>query len=376
LPDDGSAASQHDASIQPDARNGGDEANDDEAKGDEANRASPSPDSPSPPQPPAEAPPALASSAPAPSAAAPPGPIPWLQAVGAATAFVAVGLGLVYGLGAISIGLRLWYIKDPVTPVLGQLPSSFLLVDAFSEIILPAIAVGVGAYVLAELLLKGSWRRALTADVAGPWRSLLLIVFAAVLALVPLGFLQLNYGSSAVIRSYWDIYALCAGLNILSILLALRVLVLVREQERQAADEQALRGGRRRSLALARAAGAGARMSIAALALLPCVAFTFAAAAPLPVVYLCGPSFNHVDSSGRHYAVGNLIGISSAWAYIAETRVNSSGTTYIGNYIAVIPLSEVQLQAIGSDSECNNLVPPSPAPSPSPSPSAPSPSPS
>jgi len=287
------------------------------------------------------------------------GPAPWLQAIGAATAFVAVGLGLVYGLGAISIGLRLWYIKDPVTPVLGQLPSSFLLVDAFSELILPAIAVGVVAYIFLEFLLKDSWRRTLTANEGQPYRHFLILFFAALLALAPLGFLQLNYREAGVIRSYWEIYGLCAGLSILSIYLAFRVLVLVREHERQAESERESHPGRQRSIALSKTVRSGVRVAIAALALVPCVTFAFAAAAPLPVVYLCGPSFNHVDSYGRHYAVGNLIGISSQWAYIAESRFNSAGTTYIGNYIAVIPLSEVQLQAIGNDSECNNLLPPS-----------------
>jgi hypothetical protein len=129
----------------------------------------------------------------APPTQAQPGPVPWVQAIGAATAFVAVGLGLVYGLGAVSIGLRLWYIEDPVTPVLGQLPSAFLLVDAFSELILPAIAVGAAAYFVLELLLKASWRQALTAGEGHPRRHFFMIFPAMVLALAPLGFLQLSY---------------------------------------------------------------------------------------------------------------------------------------------------------------------------------------
>jgi hypothetical protein len=291
------------------------------------------------------------------------GPVPWVQAIGAATAFVAVGLGLVYGLGAICIGLRLWYIKDPVAPVLGQLPSSFLLVDAFSELILPVIAVGVAAYLILEFPLQDSWRRALTGIIGRATVRLALffvVLFLVVplLAAVPLLFLRLNYGEGGVIRPYWEIWVLCAVLSFLSTYLALRVLTLLREHEQQAQSGGRTRRGGQRSLALSKAGSAGARAGITALALLPCVTFTLAAAAPLPVVYLCGPSFNHVDSSGRHYAYGNLIGVSSQWAYIAETRVNSTGATYIGNYIAVIPLSEVQAQAIGDDSECNNLLPP------------------
>ena len=187
-----------------------------------------------------------------------PGPVPWVQAIGAATGFVGVGLGLVYGLGALAIGLRLWYIKDPVTPVLGQLPSNFLLVDAFSELILPAIVVGAAAYFLFEFLLKVSWRQALTAnDGHTRRRALIIILCAALLALDPLVFLQLNGYAAGVFRSYWEIYGLCAGLSILSIFSALRVLALVREREQQAESEGASRRGRQRSAALSRTARAG-----------------------------------------------------------------------------------------------------------------------
>jgi hypothetical protein len=290
-----------------------------------------------------------------------PGPVPWVQAIGAATAFVAVGLGVVYGLGAIAIALRLWYVSDPVTPVLGQLPSNFLLVDAFSELILPATAVGAAAYFLFKFLLKASWRQALTANEGRPWRRILIVLFAALLALAPIGFLWWYYGLGDI-RSPWEIYLLCAGLSILSIYLALRLLALVREHEQQVESERESRRLRPHSLALTRAARAGLRVGIAALALAPWVTCTFAAAFPLPPVYLCGPSFSHVDSLGRHFADGLLIGATDQWAYIAETRLNPAGTAYVGNYIAVIPLSEVQLQAIGRIGECNDIVaPPRPA---------------
>jgi hypothetical protein len=287
-----------------------------------------------------------------------PSPVPWVQAVGTATAFVAVGLGLVYGLGAISIGLRLWYIKDPVTPVLGQLPSSFLLVDAFSELILPVIVVGAAAYFILTFPVINSCWEWLTANECQKRRCLVLCFFALLLALAPLGFLRWNYRKAGVIRPYLEIYGICALLSIASIYLAFRALVLVREHEQQPESEREIRRGRQRSVALSKAGRVVQRMGIAALALAPWATFTFAAAAPLPAVYLCGPSFNHEDSSGRHYAVGNLIGTSSQWAYIAETRFSPTGSN-IGNYIAIIPLSEVQLQAIGNDGECNDLFPPS-----------------
>jgi hypothetical protein len=179
VPEDGSAASQPDASIGRDASDG------------QAPAPEPSGAPPDQPQ---------------------PGPVPWLQIIGAATGFVAVGLGLVYGLGAIAIALRLWYVKDLVTPVVGQLPSNFLLVDAFSELILPVIIVGAAAYFLFEFLVQDRWRRALTEDQGHTRRRvLILLVSAALLSLVPLGILWWSE-PVGLIRSYWEIYALCAAI--------------------------------------------------------------------------------------------------------------------------------------------------------------------
>ncbi len=193
-------------------------------------------------------------------------------------------------------------------------------------------------------------------------RALIIILCAALLALDPLVFLQLNGYAVGVFRSCTGkSRGLCAGLSVLSIYSALRVLALVREREQQAESEGASRRGRQRSAALSRTARAGVRVGIAALALVPWVAFNFAAVASFPVVHLCGPSFSHVDSLGRHFAEGILIGVSDQWAYVAETKINPTGTAYTGSYIAVIPLSEVQLQAIGADGECNDIAIPSPA---------------
>src|SRR6185369_2806049 len=72
----------------------------------------------------------------------------WATLATAATAIVAIVAAVIYGLGAVSLGLKLWFVRDPVTPVLGQLPSSFLLVASFSYIIFPAILAGAGVYFL------------------------------------------------------------------------------------------------------------------------------------------------------------------------------------------------------------------------------------
>lgn len=72
----------------------------------------------------------------------------WAQIIGGATAVIALAVALLYGLGAISLALVLWYIKDPVSPALAQLPRNILVVQAFSAVIFPAAFVAVIGLVL------------------------------------------------------------------------------------------------------------------------------------------------------------------------------------------------------------------------------------
>jgi hypothetical protein len=65
-----------------------------------------------------------------------------------------------------------------------------------------------------------------------------------------------------------------------------------------------------------------------------------------------------VEPFGHHYQAGNLIGISGQWAYLAETiRKEKNGKPiYTGSYIAVVPLSRVQLAAVGRGGGCGDLI--------------------
>jgi hypothetical protein len=254
--------------------------------------------------------------------------------IGQATAVLAGAVAVIYGAGALSLGLKLWYAKDPWAAVLGQLPRDFLLVDAFSEVIIPVIIIGACAYLIYNRIEPASakvrrkflrWRRILV------W-----FLLAALLAAVPLVFLAFTTHNllPGVIRPWWEIYVCCLVLNIVSVGFALFFLL-------------------RASLAVG--------MGIVALALIPCVA-SASASFPLPKVVLCGPDFAHVDSLGRHYAIGNLIGTDGEWVYVAETKTrslqNSNEVIYFGSYIAVIPLSAVELESIGQDGECNDIQAP------------------
>jgi hypothetical protein len=263
--------------------------------------------------------------------------------IGQATALLAVAVAVIYGAGALSLGLKLWYAKDPWAAVLGQLPRDFLLVDAFSEVILPTIIIGAAAYLIYDKIEPASART--SGKFLHPARILAWLLLAAFLASVPLGFLLLTTSNliPGVIRPYWEIYIFCFAVNIASVGLALFGLLKV-----DRADSTG-----RQHLVIG--------MGIAALALVPCVA-SASAAFPLPKVVLCGPGFSHVDNLHRHYAIGNLIGTSGQWIYVAETKTRSlqkpNGVIYRGNYIAVFPLSAVELETIGYDGECNDLQAP------------------
>lgn len=254
--------------------------------------------------------------------------------IGQATAVLAAAVAVIYGAGALSLGLKLWYVKDPWAAVLGQLPRDFLLVDAFSEVMIPVIIIGACAYLLYDRIEPVSAR--INRKFLRPARILAWLSLAALLAAVPLVFLLFTTRGFIpdVIRPYWEIYVCCFVLNFVSLGLALFFLL-------------------RAPLVVG--------MGIVALALVPCVA-SASAAFPLPKVVLCGPDFSHVDSSGRHYAIGNLIGTDGQWVYVAETKTrslkNSNEVIYLGNYIAVIPLSAVELESIGQDGECNDVQAP------------------
>ena len=203
-------------------------------------------------------------------------------------------------------------------------------------------------------------------------RPLSLLALAALLAAVPIGFLRFyqTYATphtlAGVIRPYWEIYLLCLILSILFIGLACVLWYVlsrgrkhqqeIEVREHEEAKLKRERGGTRHY----KVVRAGIVMGIAAVALIPCISFA-AAAIPLPVVVLCGAQFSNIDKFGRHYVWGSLIGTSGQSVYVAVTRERSSlsgGNTfhYVGNYIAVIPLSSAQLETIGSDAECNYAV--------------------
>jgi hypothetical protein len=294
-------------------------------------------------------------------------PLP-TQIIGQATAVIALALGVVYAAGGLSLGLKLWYLQDPWTPVLGQLPRDFVVFNAFGEVIVPAVIIGVIGYLCYEK--AGLGFRQLAGSKLMP---LLVAGWTAVLAFVPV---LTMYSASrrvlpGVLRPYWQVFAAGWILNLVWITF---LYALVRTSRNRGGSSRDAAGGPAGQVAAGAAAagtaGGGqlrplpriAGMGIAILALIPFAAGV-SASFPLPTVILCGSQFSHVDKLGRDYAIGNLIGTSGQWIYVAETRYQSRGQQHgrhrliisAGRYIAVVPLTGVRLETLGQNPECNDL---------------------
>jgi hypothetical protein len=254
--------------------------------------------------------------------------------IGQTTAVLAVAAAVVYAAGGLALGLKLWYDQFPLTPILGQLPRDFFLANAII-VVAPAIILGLVAYPLYKSP-KGLREGLLHGRVA-PW--LLSLVAAVVLAMIPIAFLPFVRRTTVhgFIRPYWQIFLACLILNFVFIRLALYLLSKL--------NISGLQG----ILAVA----------ILAFAFIPAIA-SVSATYRFPIVKLCGPAFSRQGTYSR-YAIGNLIGTNGQWAYVSEAFISSpkpNKYVFNGSYIAVIPLSEVQLEAIGSDASCGDLYAP------------------
>jgi hypothetical protein len=251
--------------------------------------------------------------------------------VGQATAVLAVGAAVIYAAGALSLGLKLWFIQDTWEPVLGQLPHDLILANAISDVI-PALIAAMPVY-----WLYCTWH---TRKKDRQWlrQTLVVLASAAILTLTTGLFLLVTRPDyyKNVLRPCWEILPVCFAINLAVISLAVYLL----RQVNVSTTSQQLR----RFLGVA----------IVALALIPCAASVYAAF-PLPKVVLCGPAFYYSDTDGRHYMIGNLIGSSGQWVYVAETRASNS--VAYGRYVSVVPLSAVDLETIGASAECHNLAP-------------------
>jgi hypothetical protein len=75
-------------------------------------------------------------------------------AIGQAAAGLTAAVAIIYGAGALTIALRLYFTHLSWEAVLGQLPHDFILTTGFGEIILPAMIIGLLGSVLLNYLVN------------------------------------------------------------------------------------------------------------------------------------------------------------------------------------------------------------------------------
>ena len=260
--------------------------------------------------------------------------------IGQSTAVIAVLGSALYAAGALTLGLKLWFVKVPWTPVLGQLPHGFILTTAFAEIIAPTALAGIVVGSVIDLghkrrcrALPWHWTKQRWYSVAGYD-----LAIAAVLAGVPIGLLQLTTRGylPGVLRSQWQNFALCWAFS--------------------AATVAALHAGMHWIyVSSGKSPHVSRRWAIAltALSLIPLVA-SICATPLLPNVTICGARLATPNGPST-YIRGGLIGDDNQHLYLAYFVATKRGTPQArvqDDLITVVPTSAIQLEIIGSHGTC------------------------
>ena len=281
-----------------------------------------------------------------------------------AATVLAVGVGIVYAAGALSLVFKLWYDGVPSLPVLVQLPRTWSISQAVTELLPIAVAIGALAVwmwnrlrnlrmarLLAEPADAGSdsarrrlaARRWAAALVIGLLLACVGVLLARYVWIGPIPADGQDQSRGGVFpRPWWNIMILCLVLDTICIRLALHFASM----------------SAKRSRWLKRIPRDVFRVAVVALAFIPIVASASESFA-FPLVKLCGPAFYNPGAAGRRFAFGNLIGVSGQYVYVAEVLTKQpepNHYVFAAGYIAVIPLSEAQLMAIGRNASCGQLA--------------------
>ncbi len=354
--------------------------------------------------------------------------------IGQAAAGLTAIAAIIYGAGALTIALQLFFTHLSWEAVLGQLPHDVILTTGFGQIVLPSIIIGMLGAVLLNFFVNDEHgrlgkqiqlmlQRYLTAEPSiGHFLVWLFTAafFGALEAIISLPFYISHahtYFNTGVVIPAFDAMLVSAILSALAVSVALIMLphptaegllpdlytrgdscikkLLKRTRDglvkwtrdrlvkwkrvdqfvrwtrvgrllRWAYPERPPRKPPKPSSlkTMGWMIRAGALIAFAAI---PGIA-TFSAVTLFPASKACSTQF----LKGR--LEGNLIATNGGWAYMVEYE----NTSPVQDFIAVVPLSSLQMETIGHAGSCGNLVS-NPVNSPSPTPSAsrqPTPSPS
>lgn len=289
-------------------------------------------------------------------------PVDLQTLIGQAAAIFAVVAAGVYAAGALSIAFKLWYAGVPILPVLVQLPRGWSITQAITGLLPIAI--------VAALLLIFIWERIrrfrigkLISEPANIksrsarrrceiWRWVISVILAFLFTIITILIARFAWitpipsdGHQASIgifpRPLLDIFVISLILDAISIRLALYVLPKIPR------SWQSISRGVTRAVILT-------------LAFIPIVASATTPYA-FPLVKLCGSQFTHPAKVGANYTLGNLIGVSGQYIYITQLLTKEPRPhkfQFAAGYIAVLPLSEIKMLAIGRDASCGPFAPP------------------
>jgi hypothetical protein len=266
--------------------------------------------------------------------------------VAQATTVITLLVAFIYVSGALTLIFKLWYLRVSSDSVLGQLPHDFIITTAFTQVIVPTLAVaGILTFVHARYLrwswahkARPRWRHAGVKSAFVLAGQLLLNLVLVGPALLILSVMK-RHGNAAVLRDPRLIIVVCEILAVLP-LVSYHV---VRKVDRLKLD------------VIPKYLG---MLAIYMLALTP-VAAAVSASTLLPVVTLCGNAFpaQHVSKGvEEHFIRGNLIGSNSQDIYIAQWHLGADGKITPSNQIAVVPQSMVDLEVLGPHANCNDLA--------------------
>jgi hypothetical protein len=338
--------------------------------------------------------------------------------IGQLAAGLTAAVAVIYGAGALSIALRLYFTHLSWEAVLGQLPHDLILTTGFGQVILPAIIIGMLGAVLLNFLVNERHHGRLVRRIQKSMQSYLLarpsvphfirwlvvaVVLGAVETLISLPYYQYHaerYIHSGVVIPAERGLVVAGGLS--AIFVGIALILLPRPVQGSVLSE--FIPERPATSTVPTVDDAGADDEAAALVLeilgedLPepanedsrapangdqadnrwkkpsalsraewigwvgaLVGFTvipgiatFSAVTLFPPSLACSSDFNN------GYLSGNLIGTSGSWAYMVEYR----STNFSHDYIAAVPLSSVKVETVGVYGDCATLAP-TPAASPS-----------
>lgn len=298
--------------------------------------------------------------------------------IGQATAGLTIAAAIIYGAGALTIALRLYFTHLNWEAVLGQLPHDLIITTGFGQIILPAILIGLLGSVFLSFSICEQGHSRFMAGIQQRLQRYLLekpgfvhflkwlflsVILGAAQAAVSIPYYVFHserYFRPGVVIPVRAGLLVAAGLCALAVGVALILMPAPLEGTVLSASVSPEKEWRKPSQL--RPAEWKAWVAIlVGFAAIPGIA-TFSAVTLFPATRVCSTSFNNGQLAG------NLIATSGGWAYMIEYRDNDNN--YSHDYIAVIPQSELRLQTVGIYGNCNTLSP-SPIPSPSADPTQP-----